>query len=284
MTSPQEEKRQAFATAIGFLQEGGDAGLRYAALDLRRCIEAVVYEKVWAYRNRLPEGIADHWQPPKAFAALLEFDPHVDKTSRIGVAPQAEEGVPSEGPFSLVGVDVRPEKGWLKKEWNKLGNLLHALYPFEEGGLSRKPPAEVRKYLAKVAQALLPFVENSFTATLGWWSELDCVACGSPIRVNAAGLSEKRSVHCWNPNCDLEYEVSPRADGRPVWEVSGPGCACSKCGERIPVAERLLAEDYRFTCLSCKTAHVLKLHVEVESSVNTESADKPSGDAPTPSR
>lgn len=47
--TPFEEKREAYVAAKALLQMQDEASLRYAALELRRCLEAVVYEKLNRY-------------------------------------------------------------------------------------------------------------------------------------------------------------------------------------------------------------------------------------------
>jgi hypothetical protein len=43
---PTAEKREAYDAASALLAKQDDCSLRYAALELRRCIEAVVCEKL----------------------------------------------------------------------------------------------------------------------------------------------------------------------------------------------------------------------------------------------
>ena len=83
---PIAEKRQALDRAIEMISRGNTDELRYVALELRRCIEAVVYEKLWVYRDRFPAEVARRWQPPQAFRALLVMEPNAEHTKivRIG--------------------------------------------------------------------------------------------------------------------------------------------------------------------------------------------------------
>ena len=72
--------QEAFTAATRLLNEQDDASLRYAALELRRCLEALVYEKLKTYRDVLPEGSVSRWQPPQAFEALIEIEPEAQET------------------------------------------------------------------------------------------------------------------------------------------------------------------------------------------------------------
>src|ERR1017187_1692533 len=111
------------AAASELLGRNDDAVLRYVALELRRCIEAVVYEKLVAYGDLIPAEAARTWQPPQAFKALLAVEPDADKTATIAIGPQTERAVPSSGPFTTLGVDLRPKAACLQKTWNKLGSF-----------------------------------------------------------------------------------------------------------------------------------------------------------------
>jgi hypothetical protein len=60
-----------------------DNVLRYAALEFRRCIEAIIYEKLLFYRDLLPERSVRSWQPDKAFEALIKFDDDAEDTMNL---------------------------------------------------------------------------------------------------------------------------------------------------------------------------------------------------------
>jgi hypothetical protein len=143
---PIIEKRQAFEAAQAMLSRGDDELLRYIARELRRCLEAVVYEKLRVYRDRIPADVARKWQPPQAFDALLLMEPDAEETSTICVTPEREPGVPS-GPSRTLGVDHRPGSAGLKKTYNKLGSLLHARWPFARPS-QRTGPNGSREYRA----------------------------------------------------------------------------------------------------------------------------------------
>jgi hypothetical protein len=133
---PTEEKVEALRAAKELLSRNDDKLFRYVALELRRCVEAVVYEKLLVYRDWIPPEVARTWQPPQAFKALLKMDPEAQETSTLAIALQPQPNVPAPGPYTTLGVDQRPKLGWLTKTWNKLGQHLHAAWPFAQ---SRKP-------------------------------------------------------------------------------------------------------------------------------------------------
>jgi hypothetical protein len=146
------EKRAAFAAATALIAKRDDCSLRYAALELRRCIEAFVYEKLKVYGALLPEDSVHQWQPPQAFDALIAVEPKAEGTTVIFVAPQ---GVPHEmaaGPYRQLGTDERPKGKWVKKTWHKLGFFLHADWPFAES----KAKAGVAPWVETAVKTLVP--------------------------------------------------------------------------------------------------------------------------------
>jgi hypothetical protein len=143
-TDPTAEKREAYDAASALLAKQDDCSLRYAALELRRWIEAVVYEELRAYDVLLPEGSVRSWQPPQAFDALIAIEPDAEETCTISVAIQNAPEALAAVPYCQIGVDERTEGKWIKKTWNKLGSCLHAEWPFSAS--KPKPP-------------LLPFLE-----------------------------------------------------------------------------------------------------------------------------
>src|SRR5438105_14644122 len=110
---PTDEKVQAYEAARDLLAQEREELFRYIALELRRCIEAVVYEKLEAYRTWISEKLARTWQPPQAFKALLEIDPGGQDDAVIAVAPQERLDGPPTMPLKSIGTDRRPKVKWL---------------------------------------------------------------------------------------------------------------------------------------------------------------------------
>lgn len=249
--NPIAEKRDALKKAENLLGKTDDELLRYAALELRRCLEAVVYEKLAAYRTRLPAEIARTWQPPQAFKALAQLEPGAQHSATISVAPESEPGVRS-GSFRLLGRDLRPDPAWLTKTWNKLGSYLHASSPFARHG--RSDDTEARSFLEKVAQELHSFVDRSFTSTLAAVASFDCAECGNTIVANAEGARERGLVTCLNPQCEARYRAV--ADGDELFfHLCTSSTTCPECKAEITLGESHMKIGYEFSCPSCQVKY-----------------------------
>ena len=106
---PRTEKQLAYDAAAAMLARQDDDSLRYAAPELRRCIEAIVCEKLKIYDILLPDTSVHQWQPPQAFDALTAIEPGAEETYTYAIAPQKEFEKAAEGPYRAIGVDERPK-------------------------------------------------------------------------------------------------------------------------------------------------------------------------------
>jgi hypothetical protein len=250
---PRHEKREAFKAAEDLLAKGDEAVLRYVALELRRCTEAVVYEKLRAYRDRIPREAA-RWQPPQALKALLQFEPHAASSTVISRAREEYPGGPTVEPFRVLGEDLRPNLDWLTKVWNKLGSFLHAEFPFS----NPKPVvADEATYLGEVLEELRPFVVRSFTCTLATTVRVTCALCGVESVANADGVKTRGELFCLHSDCGARYQA--RFSGAEVeLTLDAPYLECAACGKSFPVARKRLVDRTNVKCLSCGAEHQIR--------------------------
>jgi|GEM_PF-1056712 len=251
---PRQEKRAAFKAARELLANGEEAGLRYCALELRRCLEAVVYEKLSAYKNRLPAQ-ARKWQPPQAFKALQQFEPDAASSATISLALEEKPGGPPQGPFQVLGQDLRPKIDWLTKTWNKLGSFLHADFPFS----GQKPDISTASgYFGEVLEDLRPFVERSFTSTFGLTVRITCQFCGFETVANADGVKARGELICLNPDCSVRYRALGFTGDEAAFEPDVPILECLNCGKCFHLIPRQLVDRGIVKCSSCKTEHMVR--------------------------
>jgi hypothetical protein len=243
---PTDEKVQAYQSARERLAEPKDEGLRYVALDLRRCIEAVVYEKLEAYRKWISEKLARTWQPPQAFRALLEIDPGGENDSVIAVALQDRVDGPPITPLKAIGTDRRPSVKWLTETWNSLGADLHAGWPY-----SRKSKRGNRRdFYERVLAELEPFVSSHFTAAMTNVIEFKCSECGETVVISPQGLNtagHATCLHCW-----LRYSHQEE-NGESRFFLEDPSIECPECKKAIYVPVAQLRDGYEFECRHCET-------------------------------
>jgi len=241
---PTTEKRLAYNAAGAMLARQDADSLRHAALELRRCIEAIVYEKLKVYGVLLPEGSVHQWQPPQAFDALIAIEPGAEDTYTYAIAPEKEFGKMADGPYHAVGVDERPKGKWIKKTWNKLGAHLHAEWPFSRAS---KPPASARPFLEKTLADIMPLVNNSFTAMISMNVEFRCVGCGENVTVMETAVETSRTALCLT--CGMPHRAEKSDEGFTFFPDCPP-FTCD-CGASTYVSPQQVRIGYNFSCRSC---------------------------------
>lgn len=255
MTGPSAEKADAFQGASDLLSsECDDRSLRYATLEIRRCLEAVVYEKLWAYRDRIPADVARRWQPTHAFKALIAVEPDAGVTKSWSIRPQETAGVPGTGPWRPMGEDRRPRPRWLTKTYNKLGSYLHASYPYQKSK-RRSSAEEHREFLAETLNALEPYVGGALTMNLAELVTVEsCAGCKLPVVGSVSGVEETGHLICLNPECEIRYRSV--GSGRKLsFEPEFASLRCLACDEEIKYPLHLLRLGHTFGCHHCSTRH-----------------------------
>lgn len=241
---PSEEKLAAFKAAKDFLSRSDDSLSRHAALELRRCIEAVVYETLLAYRSWIPANVARTWQPPQAFKALLAIHPDAQETKTVAVGKQTHSQLPSPDPYKQLGVDYRPKYAWLSKTWNKLGSLLHASWPFAQSSVTVQ-----RAFLERVLSDLEPFVSTTLTVAFTNTIEFNCSECGYLVRVSEESAETTGEATCLK--CESRFLVKKTANGI-TFHLDGPSFICQHCEYENRIPTQNVKVGYTFSCVNCK--------------------------------
>ena len=244
-------KREHFRLAQEHLGSGEDSRLIYAALELRLCIEEIVYAKLKTYAKRLPESIMRRWQPPQALKALLDIEPGADQNFTLRIAREVEPGVPGTD-WQHMGDHRTVSLEWLKKNYNKLGSYLHATMPF----VPPKYPYQVelerrRESLMSIAEDLKPAVASSMDAALAMVVTFDCGACECTVACNEEGVEKTRKAVCLNPDCGVEHQVLRDDDGEWLFRVPTVQVKCHLCSTYFWVQEHRLKLGVQVSCSNC---------------------------------
>jgi len=229
------------------LNRNDDGLLRYVALELRRCLEAVVYEKLWAHKDWIPADVALRWQPPQAFEALLSIEPDSDESATVAVAPRMTAGViaPRDS-FKALGVGHPPRSAWLKKTWHKLGSLLHAQWPFAQR--SERPSNRGREYLEEILREPEQFVQSDITFTLANVVRFQCCEYKNTVMVNALALENGNETRCLRCNCKF---LAVREGNDFSFHADIAHFPCLGCGQTIDLPSHKLAAGSQFSCPAC---------------------------------
>ena len=111
-----------------WLQDPTAEAIRCAALEVRLLIEELTYEKLRAASDIIPPAVLKTWQPPQAVKALLEFDEFADQSFEVQVGEHPTDSDAEQVWLSL-GSHHALTLQWIRKNYNKVGSLLHAPQP-----------------------------------------------------------------------------------------------------------------------------------------------------------
>lgn len=240
------------ARAMALIDEAAPDTVRYAALELRLCIEELTYEKLRAMSSTIPEDILSTWQPPQAIKALLEFEPSADRSFTLFAGIEETPGVESKD-MKYVGRHTALRFPWLRKHYNKLGNLLHAAPP---GAVHSMSHEQQIAYLKEVVSDLTePLSGNITGGSLRTVFGFECVRCKKQVVNNKDAVTKTRKAVCLNPQCGAQYFARVSEEGEASFTLMVTEFDCAKCESLIPVENRTIDIGTTFTCPSCKTEH-----------------------------
>ena len=117
-------KQNCIDRAKLLLQKKEDDATIYAALELRQCIEAILYEKIKGYAKYVPGVVFEKWQPAHILKTLLQFEPDADEDFNLSFGLENKHGI-AKGPLQLLGRHKSFKMRWLQRNYNKLGSYLH---------------------------------------------------------------------------------------------------------------------------------------------------------------
>ncbi|HEX4985686.1 MAG TPA: hypothetical protein VFV71_06390 [Burkholderiales bacterium] len=250
------DKRSCMARAKALLSEPTAEHLRYAALELRFCIEALTYEKLRSFASDIPEEVLNIWQPPQAVKALLEFEPDADQTFTIYTGVEETYGVPSPN-MKLVGTHHSLKLPWLRKHYNKLGSCLHSAPTTRHEVLTGE---QLAKYLAEVIADLeAPLAGNILGGSIRDVFAFSCSRCQDRVVVNAKSVRRTQQAACFNPQCKAEYFAIVNEDGTATFQlkITSFECANIACNGVADIENRHLDIGYKFSCPQCGLKHVI---------------------------
>lgn len=248
-------KRECFERAKQLISDSRSESLRYAALELRCCMEAITYEKLASSSSRIPQSVLNKWQPPQAIKALSEFEPDTDKGFVIAIGIEDEPGKRSKN-MHFLGEHKTFKGKWLKKHYNKLGNLLH--FPSIEQQKQKKnnDDEEIRKYLQEVLSHIEDILKGNISG--GWIGQtytFKCQCCNEPIIVTEYKVENSNEAVCLNPHCNAEYYARLDENSEPIFALKATKFECIECHELNDIENRKIKSGFQFNCRSCNTLH-----------------------------
>jgi hypothetical protein len=167
--------------------------LRYAALELRMALEALVYERAMNHAKNAAWKMLSQWQPKKLLRLLLEIDPYADKDAIISVGEPTREGQPPSVMHGMGRERVLKLKE-VESYCDRLGSYLHT--PTKDQ-VDASEPVSAEKILAicRELAAILKEVFHSqiINSDFKILSEIKCVRCRAKVYGRLAPSSDCRT-------------------------------------------------------------------------------------------
>lgn len=249
---PDSSKRKFLRMAEQHLAESDEFSMVYAALNLRMCIETIIYAKIEAYRKYVPSIVYDHWQPAHAMKVLKQFEPDADSSFRIAIAKESSPGVRS-GPLVSLGEHHALSARWLSRNYGKLGSYLHV----RRGKSTERSDAYLRKGLSDIADEVRLAVSSTVgSASLALRCTFECQICGVKASAHDSYVRAHGEAYCVNHECGARHIVNCIDTGYEV-RVDQIEFKCLSCEGLQYLTQSAIEVGLRYECLHCKAEHAI---------------------------
>lgn len=241
--------------ARAFIEIGDESSLRHACLELRFCIEVIVYKKLSQVGPVLPRSVYRTWQPPKAMRLLLSFEPRADQDAVISLCVETVDGKPS-GEWQHIGDYKMFTATTLSKQYNKLGKFLHMTAPAEVDS----PPEITAETILPVFQEIERVASASLVMSMNSIRTFPCSLCKADMYVSESQIKAQAEVQCYKDNCQAGHVITLHGDGS--FDIDRRGrrsVPCLECGQRL--ALETIEHDEVKNCVACGQGHLFKWSV-----------------------
>lgn len=237
------EAKQYLNRAVRLLKTEDSNQYKYAALELRFCLESITFQKLKRYEHLIPPSVGKIWQSGKLFKALIVLEPNAGKTCSVSIAAETPTGTGKQ--FSL-GKQVFFTPKWLQKNYNKLGNLLHI----------GDTKFDTKEYLNELIETVKPVLNSTIHINLESREYLPCGKCANKIPINIEVIGSRQRYECLEEKCGYDHHLVTLDTGALKLIPVGFMLDC-KCGHRIEFNSRKIALNNKFTCEECKREFVI---------------------------
>lgn len=245
-------KQTYLRNARSLIEKNTEDSLVYAALELRHCLESIVYERLEGYKKYVPGIVFTKWQPHHALKILLDFEPRANEDFQLAIAPESSPGVTS-GPFQLLGDHKEIDIKWLTKNYNKLGNYLHV----QRGKSKTTSKENLKNALKKIVNKLEDILKGNITSlTISDRISFNCGICKKNTLANADVVRKSKRAICINPECNATYFITEEGD---KWNIKleETSFKCLNCETDNFVPNSDIHIGMKFTCFKCSEKHII---------------------------
>ena len=254
-SSFREQARVALERANAEIESKIDVRLRYAALELRICIEAVTYDRAQCYEELLAPDVYRKWQPQKLMAALIEIDPLANEGPTVHFLDESNAEATMQTWVSLGKETVFTLKD-ISDEYHALGSFVHL--PNLDKAATATNFEEMRKRCIHISSKLTEVLSSPvFNAVFQNIVELPCDSCGNTIRKHVPAKAVSVEAKCYK--CNAAYKISAQEDGSYSSHRLGKILPCMNegCDGVLAIPREEIKDRAKIECQTCKSKFFL---------------------------
>ncbi|OHE08996.1 MAG: hypothetical protein A2513_03190 [Sulfurimonas sp. RIFOXYD12_FULL_33_39] len=228
---------------------------KYACLELRQCLEALTYQKIKAYKDRISDSITSQWRPAQVMTMLEELEPCSTINKNIDIKFTMDN---HELHKKIIQNEIT--SSFIKNCYHKLGSYLHV--PIKE--INNK--SDLHTYLVKLTEEIKPYLDNEVYSTMAKVNKFKCSekGCNQEFIRNADSIKVGDIISCFNPNCKAEYIIKEKKENEYMTKLHEAIIECN-CGNEMHVASYKLKNDkYLYTCKECQSKYVITKAYKME--------------------
>lgn len=253
--------RETLRRAKAEMASGDPDRLPYAALELRKTMEAVTYERAQLYKDEIPPDLYRTWQPPKVVRYITEIDWMTSFGSwqvAIGF-----ENHPNQ-PAVVLGTETLLTGKNIRDHYNALGAFLHVPTPDQIDNNKLPDPARLEDHCRECVIILDKILTSPISRVrFGVFARTECFRCGSLMAKRLVPNStEPVETSCIN--CGAEYIISDEGQNKVSWspkKLHELKCPTEKCTSAIKFWEDEIRSGVYWTCDECKETYEFDLRI-----------------------
>lgn len=245
--------KQHLQSAKALITNDDDECLEWAALKLRKAMEALTYDRAQSYSKEISPDEIKKWQPKKVMKLLLEIDPLADRGSTLAVGVENTPGEPAEK-MSVVGTETVLSLRDIKDHYDALGNYLHipTIDQHEKGKLPNL------NRLRKRCEELAANIEDTINSPV-WnivfknFSQIKCTRCSAIIHKRIPNTQETQNLLAKCFECGALYDISSDGDKKLEWTPQQVAITCphKTCGQEQYVWRDEIESGAILNCVEC---------------------------------
>lgn len=235
--------------------------IKYAALELRFCIEALTYDRAKLFYEDLSDSDFEVWQPTKLFQTILEIEPLADMSGELRFQ-DLDENSNNYNEWISLGSENFFNLNKVKKSYSALGNFLHekTLKNIKLEGSSEDKNEKIKNKCLTIIEELEAAINSPiYNVNIKSHVKLKCLVCNNIIIKRVKLNGEDTIVDC---SCKASYflKYEKNNDGfiatRRGYKVK---CIKTSCSGKNFVPYESFKQGYSFTCQNCQEVYEISL-------------------------